>query len=424
MNLSEKLKTFIAKKQTQSSKTQSSYNKASKYLPLDEILGANIEKTPYGQQLTLEKFYSPRYKHCQVMLSSVLNISPEILSFMAKDRDFYDFDFARALFIDTETTGLAGGTGTLAFLIGVGYFQDNGFKVVQYFMRDYDEEAAVLWTLGNLIRNFDYLVSFNGKSYDVPLLSTRYMLNRMESPLEGLLHLDLLSSARRLYKNRFESVSLSSLEKNLLSLQRQGDVPGYEIPSVYFQYLKDKNPYPLKPIFYHNQIDILSMVSLAIYIAKNFQDPLSSNTCSDRDFYCLGRVFEDMGEVNDSIKCYGKALEIVGLREKAYVRLSLLYKRLGKWDEAEKLWIAMVEKNINSLFALIELAKYYEHKLKDFCKAKAVTQRALEIAYKKKGLLGTVSKDEIKEIKKRLNRIKDKEIKANYKEESPLLKSM
>lgn len=254
------------------------------------------------------------------------------------------------------------------------------------------------------------MVSFNGKSYDIPLLSTRYMLNRMENPLEKTFHLDLLACARRLYRERLGSVSLSSLEANLLSLKREGDIPGYEIPSVYFKFLRDKNPYPLKPIFYHNRMDILSMVTLTANMAKSFKAPFESKHCANQDYYCLGRVFEDMGMIEQSIECYEKALNVSWVRERSYTRLSLLYKRLDLWRKAERLWIDMVKNNINTVFALVELAKYYEHKLKDYDKAAQVTQKALETVYKKRTIVGHSLKDEIAELKKRLKRIdcKDK----------------
>jgi hypothetical protein len=234
----------------------------------------------------------------------------------------------------------------------------------------------------------------------------------MENPMEKPFHLDLLSSARRLYKERMASVSLSSLEANLFSLEREGDIPSFEIPSIYFRFLRDKNPYPLKPIFYHNRMDILSLVTLVIKMAGALKDPLCSDSCSDQDFYCLGRIFEDMEIFEESIKCYLKALEVPGVSEKAYLRLSLLYKRLGRWDEAQELWLKMAEDNIHTAFALVELAKVYEHRKKDYTKAEQATRRALELAYRKKGLLGFAPEQEIRELKKRLERILSKQGKA------------
>jgi len=352
--------------------------------------------------------YPSDYIHGKIKLDLIFNISGEIMKLIAKSSEYEDFDITRAVFIDTETTGLAGGSGTLAFLIGVGFFEENRFKILQFFLRDYDEETAVLYSLSKFLKKFNNLVTFNGRTYDIPLLETRYMLNRMESPVKKPFHLDLLSSARRLYRERLESVSLSSLETNILSLKREGDIPGFEIPSIYFRFLRDNNPYPLKPIFYHNRMDILSMVTLTISMANVFNAPLDSTTCINQDFYCLGRVYEDMGMIDQSIKCYEKALHVLGVREKSYTQLSLLYKRLGRWQEAEKLWIFMVQSNIRPVFALVELAKYYEHKLKDYDRAAKAAQKALEKAHKRNTLAGFTLKDQIVELKKRLERIKCK----------------
>jgi uncharacterized protein YprB with RNaseH-like and TPR domain len=408
LNLAEKLKNFIANKEVQDKTEELSMKRPSNYPRVDEVLEAKELNTPFGEHLMAEMIYSSSFKHGNRILANIFDTAPDTVKLIAKDSNFEEFDFSRCVFIDTETTGLAGGTGTLAFLIGLGFFEGERFRVIQYFMRDYDEETAVLYTLANLLREFDSIVSFNGKSYDIPLLSTRYMLNRMENPFNKAFHLDLLSSARRLYKERFESVSLSSLETNLLSLGRKGDIPGYEIPSVYFQYLRDRNPHPLKPIFYHNRMDILSMVTLSASIAESFDDPFATTACADQDFYCLGRVFQDMGMIDRSIDCYKRALDIPGVRGKAYIQLSLLFKRQGQWEQAEKLWLRMIDKRIHVIFALVELAKYYEHRVKDYNKALAVSQKALEEACKKASLTRFSSKDEIAELKKRCQRIEGK----------------
>ncbi|MGI5859635.1 MAG: ribonuclease H-like domain-containing protein [Tepidanaerobacteraceae bacterium] len=414
MNLSEKLKTFISGKQIGNIKTDGYTRDKNLYPAMKKILEATTVNTPFGEHFIVEKNYKSSHIHGEIKLDSVFNISPEILKLIAKNGVFESFDFSRAIFIDTETTGLAGGTGTLAFLIGVGYFEGNDFRITQYFISDYDEESAALYSLSGLLENFDSMVSFNGKSFDIPLLSTRYMLNRIENPLEKTFHLDLLACARRLYRERLESVSLSSLEINLLSLEREGDIPGYEIPSVYFKFLRDKNPYPIKPIFYHNRMDILSMVTLTANMAKSFKAPFDSKNCANQDYYCLGRIFEDMGMIERSIECYEKALNVLGVREKSYKQLSLLYKRLDRWQEAEKLWIDMAKSNINTVFALVELAKYYEHKIKDYDKAAQVTQKALETVYKKRTFVGHSLNDELVELKKRLERIKCKREKHQF----------
>ncbi|NLZ51748.1 MAG: tetratricopeptide repeat protein [Thermoanaerobacteraceae bacterium] len=406
MNLSEKLKTFLS---NESVRNKKEHIKTRFYPSVSDIVGGTTVTTPFGEHLLVEKTYPGSHIHGNIQLDLVCNISGEIIKLIAKSSAYESFDFARAVFIDTETTGLAGGSGTLAFLIGVGFFQGNDFKILQYFISDYDKETAALYSLSKLLEKFNGIVTFNGKSYDIPLLEARYMLSRMESPFKKPFHLDLLASARRLYKERLESVSLSSLETNLLCFKRDGDIPGFEIPSVYFRFLKDNNPHPLKPIFYHNRMDILSMVTLTNSMACAFKEHLDSTTCVNQDYYCLGRVFEDMGMIEQSIKCYEKALHVMEVKDKSYTQLSLLYKRLGQWQEAERLWTAMVKSNIRPVFALVELAKYYEHKLKDYDRAAEATQKALEKVYTRNALVGYTLKEEIFELKKRLERIKCKQ---------------
>jgi len=415
VNLYDKLKTYIGKDENRDGIQpydrgnegfdSGDFLRIQKNELIGRALNATPVKTPLGEHLIAVNSYEDAFCHADVRLSGIFTIPPEIIGLIAKDSCYNSFDFMKSVFIDTETTGLAGGSGTYAFLIGVGYFEGQSFKLVQYFMRDYDEEPAVLHSLNNLVKGFESVVSFNGKAYDIPLLSTRFLINRMENPMGKPFHLDLLASARRLYKERLASVSLSSLETNLFSMERQGDMPSFEIPSIYFRFLRDKNPNPLKPIFYHNRMDILSMVTLIIKMAGALQDPFGSDSCAAQDFYCLGKLYEEMEMFGESIKSYSKALEIPGVREKAYVRLSLLYKRLGRWDEAQKLWMQMARDNIHTAFALVELAKMYEHRTREYEKAEQVTRRALELAYKSRGLLGFTPEEEIKELKKRLERI-------------------
>ncbi|MDN5330852.1 MAG: uncharacterized protein PWP45_77 [Tepidanaerobacteraceae bacterium] len=405
MNLSEKLQRFI-KEGSQGNKSSCESERTDELNRVSRLLGGKIVATPYGNHVAVEKVFEGHFCHAGVRLSSVLEIPAEAVKLAAKKRDDFELDIRKTVFIDTETTSLAGGSGTYAFLIGVGYFEGNYFKLVQYFMNDFDGEPAVLYSLKKLFSNFEGLVSFNGKAYDIPLLSTRFLINRMENPLEFMNHFDLFHGARRIFGERLESLSLSSLEQNLFRMERSGDVPGFEIPSIYFKYLRDKNPFPLKPVFYHNQLDILSMVSLMARIGQVLKDSFNSGTCSGQDFYCLGRLYEDMGMLEESIRCYTLALSAQPVKDKAYRQLSLLYKKMGRWSEAEKLWIQMAKEGINRQFALIELSKLYEHRMKDYEKAASAAREALEVARDKKRLLGrSFDPGEIDEIRRRLERI-------------------
>ncbi|TYP56665.1 ribonuclease H-like domain-containing protein [Thermosediminibacter litoriperuensis] len=412
MNLSEKLKVFVAGKDKKDSCYPAAGEDSDELNRISRVLGGELLVTPYGRHIAVERVFEGHFCHAGVMLRSVLEISPEIIKLAAKNTDFAELDFKKTAFIDTETTGLAGGSGTYAFLIGIGYFEGDSFKLVQYFMSDFDREPAVLHSLRDLLGNFRSVVSFNGKAYDIPLLSARFLINRMGNPLESLAHLDLLHTARRIFRERLQSVSLSSLEQSLFYMAREDDVPGFEIPSIYFKYLREKDPLPLKPVLHHNRMDILSLVSLLVKIGQALGDPFQSDACCGQDYYCLGRLYEDMGMFKESIECYRRALDVPGVRDRAYRQLSLLYKRMGRWDEAEKIWIQMAREGIYLLFALLELSKFYEHRKRDYENAARTARQALELVYSKKRLLGEHDRTEIEEIKRRLNRILSKMLKV------------
>src|SRR5690348_5265084 len=186
-------------------------------------------------------------------------------------------DASRLIFLDTETTGLAGGTGTCAFLIGVGAVEGTQFVVRQFFLREYPEEPAMLAALAELLKPFEGIVTFNGKTFDLPLLETRYALARMKSPFARLLHLDLLHPARRLWKLRLSSCKLGHLESEVLGVHREGDVDGSEIPGIYFDYLRTGNARGLQPVFYHNALDIVSLAGLTVEMADIITDHLPAN---------------------------------------------------------------------------------------------------------------------------------------------------
>lgn len=413
MSYIDKLKTYLGSSASIRQTTEDTTDAKDYPDEFHRVLGGVPVVSPHGAHMVADNDCRITQMHGGLCLSGALDISPEIIELMAKDSIFRGFDFRRALFIDTETTGLSGGTGTLAFLIGVGYFREDRFHMRQYFLRDFDEEASALCAMVGQTADYDYLVSFNGRSFDIPLLSTRLMLNRMANPFEDMPNLDLLFSARRIFKERLKSVSLSSLESELFDLKRTGDIPGYEIPSVYFRYLRDKNPVPLRPIFYHNRIDILSMVTLAVRLAKALADPFCQGNCADEDYYCLGKIYADRGDTDKAIRCYTKALEIPAVRGRAYIELSLLYKRRGRAADAKKLWHEMDERGIEASFALVELAKYYEHLAKDYDKAMNCTQRAIELALKRKAFSADmINISDLVQLNKRRERIKRKQNKG------------
>ena len=185
------------------------------------------------------------------------------------------FDIGRCLFLDTETTGLSGGAGTIAFQIGIGYFTPSGFVVEQFLMRDYAQEAPMLQALSTLMKRFSVLCTFNGRTFDVPLLKSRFLMNRMKDDCFPAVHADVLYPARRIWKLRLKRCTLGHLEEQLLHVQREDDLPGALVPQTFFQYLKDGDFSPLERILEHNKQDIVSLAQLFYFMCRQAVMPES-----------------------------------------------------------------------------------------------------------------------------------------------------
>ncbi len=282
------------------------------------------------------------------------------------------FDLRRAVFLDTETTGLAGGAGTAAFLIGVGFVDGERFRVRQYFMRDYHEEGALLHALAEELRRFDLLVTFNGKMFDVPLLDARFRLNRARFPLSDALHLDLLHPARRLWKARLESCRLQSLEAGLMGLRRTGDIPGEEIPQVYFDWVRRRDARMLARVFEHNRQDIVSLAALAVLACQWVEEGRAEDP---RDVYSLARVLERARLYDRSEAEYQRALDLGpgALRGATLLRLAWRAKRSGEHERAARLWAEAGE--AGEVEGWRELAMHHEHRSRDLDAALLAVER-------------------------------------------------
>ena len=284
--------------------------------------------------------------------------------------------------MDIETTGLTGGAGTYIFLVGVGYFEGDQFCVRQYFMRDYNEERALLSALNELLANFKAVVTYNGKTFDLPLMESRYIMSGMKTSLKDPYHFDLLYPARRLWKRRLESCSLSTVERDILGVIRDDDVPGYLIPEIYFRYLRTKDARVIKQVFEHNLQDIISLVALVSRMCFLVEDPLN-NTEYGMDIFSIGKMFDEERRYEQSTHYYTAALKH-NLAEEEVLEIlrltSFAYKRQGKWEEAEKIWKEIIERSREFIYyPYEELAKYYEHHLKDYQKAEMIAEEALNI---------------------------------------------
>lgn len=369
---------------------------------IEEVVSGKFISTPFGDSFIRENYFPRDYRCGEVELFHIFQSSAKTISSLARDDRLKKIDISKTVFLDTETTGLAGGAGTYVFLVGVGYFEGDQFCVRQYFMRDYNEERALLSALNDLLSNFKAVVTYNGKTFDLPLMESRYIMSGMKMSLKNPYHFDLLYPARRLWKRRLENCSLSTVERDILGVIRDDDVPGYLIPEIYFSYLRTKDARALKQVFEHNLQDILSMVALVSRMCFLVEDPLN-NTEYGMDIFSIGKMFDEEKKYGQSTHYYAEALKH-NLAEEEILEIlrlsSFAYKRQGKWEEAEKIWREIIEKSREYIYyPFEELAKYYEHYLKDYQKAETIVEEALNI------------EDNIflrEKLQYRLNRIKEK----------------
>jgi hypothetical protein len=289
----------------------------------------------------------------------------------------------RWVFLDTETTGLAGGSGTLAFLIGAAAVEERGFVLHQWFLREHGEEAAALESLAEYLGRFDTLVTYNGRSFDQPLLETRYTMNRLRSPFTRMEHLDLLYGSRRLWKLRFESCRLVELERQILGHERVGDVPGAMIPQLYFEYLRTRNGARLQPVLEHNALDILSLAFLAVIVPAAMEDPSQAPLAHGAELLGLARWLLKEERWEEAALLYRRAVDApIGdeLLFRALWELGQLERRRERMVEALTIWTDLSQsRNPFRAEALEELAKYYEHREKNLFMALECTLAAAKI---------------------------------------------
>ena len=347
--------------------------------PIEKVVSGEYWEMIYGEVFCHEEVYPFDYIHGAKPLTPSDPI--EVLCQWAGAQQLSLTDLQSFVFLDTETSGLAGGTGTYAFEVGVGRFTDQGFRLAQFFMRHPGEEPALLAGLTAFMDGMKAVVTYNGKSFDIPLLNTRYTLMGMETPFKSVNHFDLLPLARRLWKIRLESRTLGNVENQILGVVRgEEEVPGYLIPQMYFDYLRTQDARPMAGIFYHNAIDILSLAGLFGHMAFLLDDPHSNRIQHGEDVVALARFFESMGEIPEAEALYQKALS-TDLPEEVYwdtiQRFSFLLKRKGEWSAAIALWEQAAESG--ALYAFEEIAKYYEHQTGDLEEAHRWTVGAVTL---------------------------------------------
>lgn len=337
---------------------------------LAELLGGECRANRLGHHMVVHRWFAE---------SSPETISPQALRRILPDGSERVLDPGRWLFLDTETTGLAGGTGTYAFLVGIAWWENSGLVVEQYFMRDYDEEPSLLLELAGRLAERRVLVTFNGKSFDWPLLQTRYRITRAAFLDEPEAHLDLLHPARQLWSLRLKSVALCELERSVLGLERGHDIPSETIPQRYFEFLRGGAIDPIVEIFRHNQLDLRGLASLAVHITDLLHAP-ENTQCHAEDLFGIAKLLLRRGEGTLAGRICRRALDS-GLPEDAERRaqreLAVLAKRQGDFECSNKLWEKLLGETPDGLRAYEQLAIYFEHHAREPERAATLTHKAL-----------------------------------------------
>jgi uncharacterized protein len=358
--------------------------RSSQHTSIDQIVQGSVHSTQDGETFIAEKFYPVEYTYGSSCLSASGRLGTLLQWAKPSEKSETEqpgCDPNSLAFLDIETTGLMGGTGTYAFLVGVGRFEGDVFHLAQFFMRDPSEETAHLLALEEYLGPCQVLVTYNGKSFDAPLLNTRYLTQGWKTPLAELTHLDLLPLARKFWRERLPSRTLGNVETFILGARRtQEDVPGWMIPQMYFDYLRSGDAAPLQSVFYHNEMDVLAMAALLNHISKMLEEPPVGAGPAALDLVGMGRFYEDLGKIEDAVQTYQSCL-LASLPEKLHwetvQRLSFIKKRQGDDQGAIALWEQAASQG--QLYAHVELAKFYEHHRRDYTEAIRWTRQALEI---------------------------------------------
>lgn len=328
---------------------------------IEEWANGKVIENDFGPHYQMERLFEGHRPHGSADVGALIELPDHFLEALSEN-EITGVHPERWAFLDTETTGLAGGSGTYAFLIGVGRITASGFVVRQFFMRELAEERSQLSALRAHLQEFDVLITYNGKTFDQPLLETRFRMSRAMSPFSRLRHLDLLHGARRLWNLRMDSCKLTHLEEHILGVCREGDLPGHLIPYVYFEYLREKEATKLVPIFHHNAIDILTLACLTAIVPAAFES--THHIKHGAELAGLARWLKNSGELEQALQLLKRAVD-AGLPDHLLFRalwdIATLEKKL-KRPQASLHFLKELAgcRNDFRICALEELAKYYE----------------------------------------------------------------
>ncbi|WP_052703130.1 ribonuclease H-like domain-containing protein [Paenibacillus beijingensis] len=409
--------------------TDDTHAAAEKLDPRWGRLGVRMAGNAYGEFLLRKTIYPLFHRHGHHSLSEWGTVAGRLAAIHSRaaadgqstrtggqsgDDDLLQAE--QVLFLDLETTGLGVGAGNVPFMVGIAYAEGGSFVVEQYLIRHPAEERAMLGHLTEKLAKFRYLVTYNGKTFDWPVMENRFIMNGMGRGIWRPLHLDLLHPSRSIWRNTLVSCRLSHVEEEKLGIERGEDVPGSLAPSIYFQFLADGNPEPLAGVFRHNELDMLSLAVLAIRfghllgggIGRELQAP-----SEPEEMLRTGLWLEKMGRREEAEALYARVTAAEAVSPSTLLPLAARDKKAGNWQRAVLLWqkaaAAMEEAAIPSWSAHVELAMYYEHKCRDFGKALTFASVALSLAVRNPALMrrenGSKRRDELEALRKRKERL-------------------
>ena len=365
---------------------------------MGELLGGRAARTNFGECLVIDRRYESDRWHGDVRIGDCALPGADGLRVL--DPHLAGTHESPTLFIDLETTGISGGAGTVAFLVGCGYFDLGAFQVRQFLLTSYAAERALLAAVSELFDEAGLIVTYNGKTFDVPVMETRWVFHRMDMSLEGVPHFDMLHPARRLWRSRgipdatFDEggcCRLTTLERALFEVRRVGDVPGFEIPRRFFQFLRTGDPRPLEPVLEHNRLDLVSLAAVTARAVRLVEN--GAPACRDgAEALALGRIYERAEAFDRAESCYRRAAgaDAPDVRGDALYRLGIRCRRERRFAEAAEIWrevmaltttpVARRRPGLQELgrFATEALAIHHEHRARDYDTARELALFALE----------------------------------------------
>jgi uncharacterized protein YprB with RNaseH-like and TPR domain len=361
----------------------------------------------------IHHLFPPHHEHGSFPVANLEGRFSNAVELLLRQALSGSVDFKRIAFIDTETTGLSGGIGVCAFLVGIGFFSSDGFAVEQFLMYDYPAERSMLEKVCEKLASFEAIASFNGRSFDVPILGGRLVLNGIRNALGQKPHLDVLHPVRRLWKHRLNDCSLKSIEASVLQFAREGDIEGWMIPQAYFSFLRTQNRDVMERILHHNRLDLLSLACITNLTLRAIDSPQKAPLEHGEDWFGLGTFFNTYHRTEEAVHCFERAMQAglpLSLQKTCRRMLSLTHKRAGDWDNAVRLWeeTSASSNGDATIFELEELAKYYEHRLRDLTLARGICRRAITMLEIKAALSKEETAEHLAQFECRLRRIERK----------------